>query len=339
MDTEDYVKFKTSYISKLPSDYLLNSNIKDSKSNKSNKNGSNSPIQILNKQLIDFYYKIKPEDFLIRKKAVLLLKEMLQSIITNEIDLKIFGSVGAKNYLPSSDIDVQLILKKFKFESQKESDLFLEKLAIKLEGQNLPVLFIKAKVPILKISFKKFKFDLSLYENNKNHNEIYENAYTENKKNSKNKNIDGLKIFHLLIKQYLKNRNFNVSNVVQFVLCYNFLYFYPVKVDVKKNLGILMMDFFYYFGNLLNKKGLGVLISLKDYEKSEDFCFEDPLNGEIIRFKGFYAVQQSFYHSYRVMDICLKEFMNEKKEFNCKDVDYISLWMQDDSERIRDMKK
>lgn len=306
---DDYIKFinKTNYNSKTPKDFLIKNNL--------NKIYS-EPIKILNKQIINLYEKISPKDFEKRKEAVKELNKIIQIFIKNKIDLEIFGSVASMNYLPSSDIDVRIKID-FEFKNIEQINIFLLKINKNLLQENISSIFISAKVPILKILFLNYKFDLSIsnFLGSNNHTNIFLKSYKE---------IKGLKELHLLLKQYLKNRNISLCNLVQFVLCYNFLYFYPINCDIKNNIGIIFMDFFYYFGISLNKKNFYLKFSIKNYEKSDEFFIIDPLNNNLIPF-NFNFIQQSFFHSFRIMDLSLKEFKN-----NCnEDIDFISLWFRE----------
>ncbi|KAF7700673.1 Poly(A) RNA polymerase protein 1 [Cucumispora dikerogammari] len=344
MKEGDYIKFKPDYISELPSYFISNTktisniNTNESKNNTNTKTISNintnesknntktkkfDPIAILNKQIMNLYSKISPteEDLKNRLTATKDLSDKLQTFFKHKIQLNIFGSVAINNYLPSSDIDISLKIEDLEFITKIQIDLLLEKIKIKLLKNNISCVFISAKVSILKILFKNYKFDLSVCystENN-NHSEIILAAYNQFK---------GLKQLHYLVNLYLHNRNITLNNIAVFVLCHNFLHFYPINCDIKENISVILMDFFYYFGVVLNKKDFAIKFTLDSYKKADQMSVEDFLNGNDISI-NFVFIQQSFWTSFRLMELAIKEFRELEGKAGME-VDFISLWFRDD---------
>ena len=194
-----------------------------------------------------------------------------------------------------------------------------EKLSeIKTKLKNCPIIHKKAifhiknaSTPILKF-FDIFgmKFDLSVGNKNlKDYRDSNQNHVIFIKKSFLK--FPGLEIFFLLLKDFLRRRGCSdtsrggLNSTAIFALSFYFLRMHPMVqqgIDITRNVGVLMIDFFQFFGENRNfrisKCGFKKNFS-GDVIEIEDFCNSENDLARLCTNYG--SIRELFHYSYRMM--------------------------------------
>ena len=229
----------------------------------------------LHYEILDFcdFIQLNNEEKELREKTFKFIKETIETKYP-EYNCILYGSYKTDLSLPDSDIDILILLKEGKEEelsktkiteetSKKINDLFLSTNAFSY------VEIIKAKVPIIKCTYKEtnINVDISFFR---------KNGFSAVK--TIEKVIDTfpeIKPLMLVIKYTLRQRQLNeiykggVSSFIIFSLIYYYIADYRKKVidDIKKGkkepeltLGHFLVGFFDFYGFQFNYEKLGISI-------------------------------------------------------------------------------
>ena len=229
----------------------------------------------LHYEILDFcdFIKLNDEEKELREKTYNFIKNTIESKYP-EYKCILYGSYKTDLSLPDSDIDILILFKDGKEEDNSKTKIIDESLKkihnLFLSTNSFSYLeVIKAKVPIIKCTYKEtnINIDISFFR---------KNGFSAVK--TIEKIIDSfpeIKPLMLVIKYTLRQRQLNeiykggVSSFIIFSLIYYFIADYRKKIidDIKKGkketeltLGHLLVDFFDFYGFQFNYEKLGISI-------------------------------------------------------------------------------
>lgn len=251
----------------------------------------------LHYEILDFcdFIKLNDEEKEVREKTHSYIKNLIESKFP-EYRCILYGSFKTDLSLPDSDIDLLILSKSEKEEDIKKDNKAMEEAIKKIHDllestKEFSYLeMIKAKVPIIKCTYKEtdINVDISFFRKNgasavKTIEKVIE-AFPE------------IKYLMLVIKYTLRQRNLNeiykggVSSFIIFSLVYYYVSDVRKKIidDIKKGkkepqltLGHLLVGFFNFYGFLFNYEKVGIsirngcfLFIRKDDEKNV-LCIEN----------------------------------------------------------------
>lgn len=276
----------------------------------------------LNQELYNLYLTLSPhnEEVKIRNFLTNRMKDFIAKVLPN-FKFQSFGSTECKLYLPSSDIDILLVC--------DQKDVIPNKTLTHLGNilrkdcdfidQTYVIHIRTARVPILKCRDKFFGFEFDIIVNKIDG--MKQVKYIQDKITE----FPYLKPLCLLLKQFLKTRNLNDSksgglcSYAQFLLMLHFTQLHPVMqqknfIDPLKNLGVIFLDFFQFYG--FDFPYEGVTMSVRDnlYKKQSIsnaiISIEDPVNTQHDvgdNCSNMHTIKEVFRHAYRVMAIALSD--------------------------------
>eukprot|EP00039_Didymoeca_costata_P006908 m.94518 g.94518 ORF g.94518 m.94518 type:complete len:538 (+) comp13449_c0_seq2:171-1784(+) len=254
---------------------------------------SKNPGVALHQEIVDFVKFVKPTEgeVLMRKEIIERIERVVYDLWPNA-EVLLFGSVKAKIYLPTSDIDL-VIMGDWKV-------LPLQTLASALKKANIPSkiqVIAKARVPIIKFRDSISSIDVDISFN-------MENGPAEASRIKRYLDaLPGLRELTLVIKQFLAQRSMNevrlrhalgfssffvfllqvytggLGSYATILMVMNFLQMHPVKMKQKCNLGILLIEFFELYGVNFNYEN--TVVSTRDggkyfYKSDEWFTEQRP---------------------------------------------------------------
>ncbi|EPR77778.1 Topoisomerase 1 [Spraguea lophii 42_110] len=335
---EDFIGFKRlikqrKYQCFNPSSFLKTGNGYKNKSN----------IERLNEELLDFYENLlsSDEEYNIRQMIMNEIKDILED---ENYKISSFGSFSYNLFLPTSDIDIIIEGEEEEIEKNtKKEDNDLSNRRKKLENNEILknifnvmkdrleniIHLSKARIPILRCIESKFGFriDISVNHNGLKHSEYILKAINK---------YPIIKPFCMLLKNFLYIRGLTDSKrgglcaYGQFLMILNFLELHPViqstEMDPFKNLGVLFMDFFQYYG--FDFFYDNSMITLNHYKKNKSknmLSIEDPTSGKDVGTNCFnmFVIKEVFQHAYKVMNSILSSKID-------KHLKILSCWMEID---------
>ncbi|KAL3677750.1 hypothetical protein R1sor_020706 [Riccia sorocarpa] len=225
-----------------------------------------SPFLQLHQEIVDFCDFVTPteNEQRIRDEAVQRVTEVVLSIWPS-CQVKVFGSFATGLYLPTSDIDMVIL------ESGCQApQVGLKALGKALNRKNLVKklqVIGKARVPIVKFveSGSSIPFDISFdVANGPEAAEFIKGAMN---------NFPPLKPLCMVLKMFLQQRELNevytggIGSYALLVMLLTHLQTHPSRKSfnrrgepcpLENNLGILLVDFFDFYGRALNVKDVGI---------------------------------------------------------------------------------
>lgn len=290
----------------------------------------------LNQELYNFYHLLSPhsEEIKIRNFLTKKMKDFIAEALP-KFKFESFGSSECKLYLPSSDIDILLV--------NEEKDVVPNKTLTHLGNllrnncdfidQTYVIHIRTARVPILKCRDRFFGFEFDIIVNKVDG--MKQAKYIHDKITE----LPFLKPLCIILKYFLKSRNLNDSkngglcSYAQFLLILHFVQLHPVVqqenfIDPLKNLGVILLDFFQFYG--FDFPYEGVTLSFTDYMYKKQtisnaiISIEDPVNtnhdvGD--NCSNMHTIKDVFQHAYKIMTIALSDRVDYEDSLLC-------LWMR-----------
>ncbi|KAJ1822796.1 hypothetical protein LPJ56_000619 [Coemansia sp. RSA 2599] len=227
---------------------------------------------MLNEEVTRFvdYISPTPEEHQMRQWVIERLQRVLDRMNIADIDAKAlcFGSFNTRLYLPTSDIDMTVMLYEkgtktvsLKYESKQAISRFLYTLARELKKDGFCTsceVIAKARVPIIKTreSITNFHIDVSVNAESGFNSARVQKSFCENVY------PDALRPLILIIKHFLAQRSMNevytggMGSYAISLLAISLLQMHPRimsgGLEVSKNLGVLLVEFFELYGKRFN---------------------------------------------------------------------------------------
>ncbi|KAJ4980711.1 hypothetical protein NE237_031548 [Protea cynaroides] len=223
-----------------------------------------SPMLQLHKEILDFcsFLSPTPEEQASRTMAVERVSEVIKYIWPH-CRVEVFGSFRTGLYLPTSDIDIVIL------ESKVNSpQIGLKALSRALSQRGIAKkiqVIAKARVPIVKFVEKRsgISFDISFdVQNGPQAAEFIKDAITK---------IPPLKPLCLILKIFLQQRELNevysggigsyallAMLIAQLQTHWRGQVFHESQINPEHNLGVLLVNFFDFYGHKLNTWDIGV---------------------------------------------------------------------------------
>lgn len=288
------------------------------------------PPKKLNYEMLEAYnvLKPKPEEFSIRAYLVTKMKKLIKSF-DKELIVEIFGSYECDLFLHTSDIDI--VIYKSHGEVQNSVLNELRKVLDRCDFiDSKSVFHIKrAKIPIIRCNDSVFnmRFDISTEIRG-----VEQSTFIKSEIAKK----PFLKNFALLLKYFIKVRDLadskrgGLCSYAQFLLLLHFFELHPLvqtkSLDPEKNVGILFMDFFQYFGFDYSAKAKISIVNRRYLQKTNFdiiYSIEDPTNlthdvGSLCTNAD--VILELFTHSYRLMSLIMKKRIYD-------DQSLLSIWL------------
>ncbi|CAM6084092.1 unnamed protein product [Calypogeia fissa] len=225
-----------------------------------------SPFLQLHQEIVDFCNFVSPteEEKELRKAAVQRVSDVI-TLIWPSCQVKVFGSFATGLFLPTSDCDV-VILESGCQVPQDGLKAIAKALNRKHLVKNLQVIG-KARVPIVKFveTESNIAFDISFdVANGPDAAEFIKDAMAA---------LPPLKPLCLVLKIFLQQRELNevytggIGSYALLVMLMSHLQMHPSRRSVnhrgessplESNLGILLVDFFDFYGRALNVRDVGI---------------------------------------------------------------------------------
>ncbi|KAI7817386.1 hypothetical protein BC939DRAFT_402689 [Gamsiella multidivaricata] len=216
---------------------------------------------MLTRELEDFitFLNPTPEEHNVRALVFERIKRAIKDL-WNTADVKVFGSFETQLYLPSSDMDVVVLLGR---EINKYKDLQNLRNHLRRSGVGENITCIaKARVPIVKFqeTYSHISVDVSF-------NQVSGIEGAEVVKNYMTK-TPGLRSLTMLIKQFLMANELNevylggIGSYATVIMVLSFLQRHPAVqaglINPDKNLGVLLIEFFELYGLHFNYQDVGI---------------------------------------------------------------------------------
>lgn len=270
----------------------------------------------LHEEILDFYEYMSPtmEEHCMRCQVVESIKKVIKKLWP-AAKVDVFGSFKTGLYLPTSDIDLVVIGDWPTLPLHTLEKALLD--AGLVESDSIKVLD-KASVPIIKLVDKNTQIQVDISFNTLNG--------IESAKLIKKFKLDfpHLAKLFLVVKQFLVQRDLNevfkggISSYSLILMVVSFLQLHPRQdaVSPTSNLGVLLLEFFEFYGLLFNYKAVGIRIKdggsyvpkseiqqqmLETGCRPSFLCIEDPLDStnDIGRSSyGAVHVQEAFEYAY-----------------------------------------
>ncbi|KAJ2857980.1 hypothetical protein J3B02_000604 [Coemansia erecta] len=303
---------------------------------------------MLNEEVTRFvdYISPTPEEHQMRQWVVERLQRVLDLMNLPDIELKAlcFGSFDTRLYLPTSDIDMTVMMYEkgtkivsMRYESKQMITRFLYMLsrALKAEGFCTSCEVIsKARVPIIKTreSITNFHIDVSVnaesgFNSARVQKSFCENAYP-----------NALRPLILIIKQFLSQRSMNevytggMGSYAISLLAISLFQMHPRirsgGLEISKNLGVLLVEFFELYGKRFNydrvcisvresgqyldKRGTGFI----NYQQPFLLSIEDPCDTANDVTRGTYGInriRQTFSGAYDLISNSIFAYHQTRK--------------------------
>ncbi|XP_010242910.1 PREDICTED: non-canonical poly(A) RNA polymerase PAPD5 [Nelumbo nucifera] len=217
-----------------------------------------SPMIQLHKEILDFcsFLSPTPEEQASRNTAVECVFDVIKYIWPH-CKVEVFGSFKTGLYLPTSDIDVVILESKV-----KTPQIGLKALSRALSQRGIAKqiqVIAKARVPIIKFVERKsgISFDISFdVENGPKAAEFIKDAVTK---------LPPLRPLCLILKVFLQQRELNEvysggigSYALLAMLMAHLQGFQDGRASVEHNLGVLLVNFFDFYGHKLNTCDVGI---------------------------------------------------------------------------------
>ncbi|CAG8492493.1 314_t:CDS:2 [Paraglomus occultum] len=286
--------------------------------------------ELLNQELRDFVDYIMPtmEEKRMRKFIIKRIENVCAEL-WKESMVYAFGSFDTRLYLPTSDIDLVCFCSAY---NAYKPDSTLNRLSKRLRNQDIcqgpPQSIARAKVPIIKCQERHSGISIDISFNNISGLEsarvVKEYLNT----------IPALKELTIVIKHFLKLKNLHDAAFGGLGSYSIVIMLHPLiqkgYIKPEKNLGVLLIEFFEFYGNQFNFRDL--VVSIRDggryYQKRDclwtslnfaQICLEDPAkpDNDVARAtRNWYDIRKEFGLAY--LDLTEKVAYVQKTYFDEK---------------------
>ncbi|KAJ2701868.1 hypothetical protein FB645_004499 [Coemansia sp. IMI 203386] len=303
---------------------------------------------ILNEEVKRFvdYISPTPEEHQMRQWVIERLQRVLDTMNLPDIEPKAlcFGSFNTRLYLPTSDIDMTVMLYEkgtktvsMKYESKSAITHFLYLLAraLKKEGfcKTCEVI-AKARVPIIKTreSITNFHIDVSVNAESGFNSARVQRSFCENVY------PDALRPLILIIKHFLSQRSMNevytggMGSYAISLLATSLFQMHPRimsgGLEISKNLGVLLVEFFELYGKRFNYDRVCISVREKgqyldkrsvgfiNYQQPFLLSIEDPCDTTNDVTRGTYGItriRQTFSGAYDLISNSIFAYHQTRK--------------------------
>lgn len=294
----------------------------------------------LNNEILDIYEKIKlsPEEVAERNEVFMKFKNLIEGEF--ECTVEPYGSFKTDLQVFDSDLDLTVLIQD-KDQEKQNVNAILAKISAIIEAAGVSdtaVVHIRnARTPILKCKHKGVKVDISINKDDaiRSAEFVVETLRVR----------PYLKIFLLLLKYFLKRRNLSetlkggLCSYGQFLLLLSFFQLHPLvqekRINVKKNLGTLFMEFFQFYGREFPFEKSVISVTQVKYKPNREgsIFIEDPVTPGHNVANGctaLHMVRDVFIYSFKIMSAVFQTKVAPGKAIG-------SLWIRlnDDEMRIR----
>ncbi|AFM98520.1 DNA polymerase sigma [Encephalitozoon hellem ATCC 50504] len=298
-------------------------------------------LEKLDLELLQLYQEIAPTQIEINSRMYIF--ERIKKLIVRELpsaNVVPFGSHTTGLIVPSSDIDVNVQLG---IDTDKEyANRYLSKIKNLMMGADFvkkETLFHirKCRIPILKLRDRIFGFRIDISVNQENGVEAAKFIrYTL-------KEHPYIRVFAILLKHFLTIRNQSdaatggLNSYSQFLLLLSFFQLHPLvqenRISPLKNIGVLFMDFFQYYGCDFPYKTAKISVNRVGYIRNDakTLSIEDPTDPDCdvaAVCRNSQMVLEIFRHAFRTMNAALKMKIPGQKSL-------VSLWFRKEAESTR----
>ncbi|KAI4292119.1 non-canonical poly(A) RNA polymerase PAPD5/7 [Pancytospora philotis] len=321
------------------------------------------PLHRLNEEILRLYDKIRlcDAEVAVRDHVVQRYRRLIEnglegstktSVKDNtktsmECKVEPFGSSRTRILVHSSDIDLTVLVPTAArggsavydddriFSNAKLSAI--RTLIMKEGCSRNGVLHIrKARTPILKLVDKEFGLNVDISINKVDGIDTAE--YIKKKLVER----PSLRVFAVLLKYFLKSRGLSdaasggLCSYAQFLMIMNFMGMHPLvqngNIDVERNIAVLFMDFFLYFGVDFPYERSAIAVEGAPYRLNRDsgFYIDDPVSAGNNVASGclcLKSIRDIFQYSYKVMAAALSSCQDAKKGF-------VHLWFRLDQAEL-----
>lgn len=287
-------------------------------------------LERLDLELLLLYQKIAPTAAEIGSRMYVF--ERVKRLVVSRLpgaSVSPFGSCSTGLVVPSSDIDVNV---QFGVSTEKED---VNKHLARIRAAATRADFVRpeslfhirrCRIPILKLRDSIFGFRIDISINQANGIEAAKFV------NHALKEYPYIKVFAILLKHFLAIRNQSdaatggLNSYSQFLLLLSFFQLHPLvqrgAVSPLKNIGVLLMDFFQFYGCDFPYRTARVSVGRAGYVRNDTgaLSIEDPTNPEwdvAAVCKNFDVVLATFRHAFRVMCAALKADVPPQKSLAC----------------------
>ncbi len=287
--------------------------------------------QRLHQEIVDFVNWMGPteEERYARQSCITRVEKIILSAWKDAI-VKAYGSVRTQFYVPSSDIDLVVMLS-----DNDTQKLPLKRLAKLIDNASLAEkgsiqVISKARVPIIKYIDRISAYPVDISFNTVSGTE---SGDLITKFSSQ---FPALRPLTLVLKQFLEMRGLNevytggIGSYTVTCLVLSFLQTHPLIqngiIRPHENLGVMLLEIFELYGKHFNYDNVGISVQPVEtgefyYDKIERgwvnesrpglLSIEDPQNPENDISKGsfsFHMVRQAFDHGFNVLSAAMLEF-------------------------------
>lgn len=304
--------------------------------------------QMLNEEVTKFVHYISPtpEEHQMRGWVVERLQKVLDAMPLSDVSARArcFGSFETRLYLPTSDIDMTIMVHEkttdkvsWKYESKESIRRFLYVLAKELKKAGFCrscEVIGHARVPIIKTKemISGYAVDISINADNGIKSAQIQRSFSESIY------PESLRSMVLVIKQFLAQRSLNevytggIGSYAITLLCVSLFQMHPRimsgGLDASKNLGVLLLEFFELYGKRFNYDNVCVSVLEKGrylrkqtkgfYNMSQPWLLsiEDPCDQYNDVAKGTYGInriKQTFSGAYDLLSNAVFAYHQTRK--------------------------
>lgn len=290
-------------------------------------------LEKLDLELLQLYQRIAPTQAEMDTRNRIFDKiKRLVSTEFPEAEVVPFGSCSTRLVVPSSDIDIGVQFPVVQL-SRECINKYLGQIRNRLARSGLVearTLFHirKSKTPILKFKDKMFGFKIDVSVNQRN------GIDAANFVNRVLRERPYMKVFAILLKYFLAVRNQSdaatggLNSYSQFLLLLSFFQLHPLvqekMVSPLKNIGVLFLDFFQFYGCDFPYRTAKISVSRTGYVRNDTrtLSIEDPTDPDwdvAAVCRNSPLIFEIFHHAFRTMSAAFREEVPPHRSL-------ISLW-------------
>lgn len=297
---------------------------------------SGDPTVRLHQELVDFVNWMGPtEQERVARFQCIERVQAVVSAIWPESEVLAYGSIRTQYYVPSSDIDLVVMIPEEEMGSAKKPPL--RRLATLLKQAGVPEessleVIAKARVPIIKFkdAVTGYPVDISFNTTSGTESGDIISKYSIQ--------YPALRPLTLFLKHFLEMRGLNevytggIGSYTVTCLVLSFLQMHPLAqaglIRPHENLGVMLLEMLELYGRHFNYDQVGIAVNPAEpgeyyYDKTDrgwlidsrpgSLSIEDPQNRENDISKGsfsFHMVRQAFEHGFNALISTMDEFAN-----------------------------
>jgi len=333
-------------------------------------------VERLNNELMDAYTRISlsEEELNARLEIYLKIKNLLEKKLSCIVQP--YGSFKTSLMVSNSDIDItvlvsnsvdfspsrmsdgggrvensQIVFKSPKIsldsyeDSRPTANIHLERIHRIIRSEGISTGHIlhlkKAKTPILKFMDKKYNFKIDISVNK------IDGIQTADYIIQKLREYPQMRYLVILLKYFLKRRGLadaatgGLCSYAQFLLLLSFYQLHPLlqndNLAVAENLGVLLLDFFQYYGIDFPFSRTSITVDGKSYfaQSESPVHIDDPISiGNNVAFNcsSMGVIVDIFVYSYRLMVSAIDQKIDPRKGVS-------TLWLNINPNEVRERKR